>query len=245
MLNVSKKQIQDLKDDDLRELIALLSISTLNKYRISSKSVSYGGSQDAKDGGVDIRIKFVKKQPINDFIDNKNVIIQVKVPNMTASGIKKEMCPCNSLRASIKELEACSGKYIIASSKSDLTDLEYNKRIDSMKNCTTDYKNIKVDFYDCNKIATWVNEYPGICMWVHNKFNLNIFGWQSYFEWSKLYDDFSKEFIFDDSSFVFKESYQDKNKIALIDAINDIRGILSNPKRSLELLDYLELEKLD
>lgn len=98
MLKVSKKQIQDLKDDDLRELIVLLSISTLNKYRISSKSVSYGGSQDAKDGGVDIRIKFGKKQPINDFIDNKNVIIQVKVPNMTASGIKKEMCPCNFLR---------------------------------------------------------------------------------------------------------------------------------------------------
>ena len=56
LLEVSKDQIKALKDDELRDLIVMLSKATLKKNNISNKVVLHGGNQDSKDGGVDVRI---------------------------------------------------------------------------------------------------------------------------------------------------------------------------------------------
>lgn len=72
------------------------------------------------------------------------------------------------LRKSIKDLSALNGKYIIVSSGSDVSDMEYQKRITTMKECINN-KSIDVDYFDSQRIASWVNEHLGIIAWIHEK----------------------------------------------------------------------------
>ena len=192
LLEVSKDQIKSLKDDELRELIVMLSNATLKKNNISNKAVLHGGNQDSKDGGVDVRISVPKLNILNDYIDNPNTIIQVKVPNMTSAEIKKEMLKNGKLRESIENLSSLNGKYVIVSSSSDVSDLEYQKRISTMRECIKN-KNIEIDYYDSQRIASWVNEYFGIVTWIYEKNGLSIIGWNSFDGWKKNYFDFVVE----------------------------------------------------
>ena len=58
MINdVTDKDISELNDSDLRDLIGKLCEATLNKYGIDSICVTYGGNQDEPDGGVDVRVE--------------------------------------------------------------------------------------------------------------------------------------------------------------------------------------------
>ena len=54
----------------------------------------------------------------------------------------------------------------------DTTDITYSSRIKCMKDVLKEEKlenTILVDFYDSNKIATWVNKYPSLICWVNDK----------------------------------------------------------------------------
>ena len=115
MINdVTDKDIAELNDDDLRELIGKLCEATLNKYNIDTMCVSYGGNQNEPDGGVDIRVKSAESFNEDGAIPRNNTIIQVKKPSMPNSAIKKEMTNKDgSIKESIKELVELSGAYII------------------------------------------------------------------------------------------------------------------------------------
>lgn len=234
LLEVSKEQIKALKDDELRDLIVKLCEATLKKNNISNKVVLHGGNQDSKDGGVDVRVSASKLNITNDYIDNANTVIQVKVPNMTSSEIKKEMLKDGELRKSIKDLSALNGKYIIVSSGSDVSDMEYQKRITTMKECINN-KSIDVDYFDSQRIASWVNEHLGIIAWIHEKRGLSISGWNSLDGWKENYLDFKKKYILDDNSYVYSETYNDDNKISVLDAIREIRKKLNNPKQVIRI----------
>lgn len=234
LLEVSKDQIKSLKDDELRELIVMLSNATLKKNNISNKAVLHGGNQDSKDGGVDVRIFVPKLNILNDYIDNPNTIIQVKVPNMTSAEIKKEMLKNGKLRESIENLSSLNGKYVIVSSSSDVSDLEYQKRISTMRECIKN-KNIEIDYYDSQRIASWVNEYFGIVTWIYEKNGLSIIGWNSFDGWKKNYFDFNNEYIFDNNSFVYKDDYSDEHKISILDAIKELRKKINIPKQVIRI----------
>jgi hypothetical protein len=56
-----------------------------------------------------------------------------------------------------------------------------------MKEAVSDYPaadNIKVDFYDSQRIATWVNGYASMILWVHIKTGTFTSGWEPYSNWS-------------------------------------------------------------
>lgn len=234
LLEVSKEQIKALKDYELRDLVVKLSEATLKKNNISNKVVLHGGNQDSKDGGVDVRVSASKVNIVNDYIDNANTVIQVKVPNMTSGEIKKEMLTDGKLRKSIEDLSTLNGKYIIVSSGSDVSDMEYQKRITTMKECINN-ENIDVDYFDSQRIASWANEYLGIIAWIHEKRGLSISGWNSLDGWKENYLDFKKEYILDDNSYIYSETYNDDHKISVLDAIKEIRKKLNNPKQVIRI----------
>jgi len=230
MLQVTKKEIQNLKDDELRELIKELCISSLRECNISSKCVISGGNQDASDGGVDIRIKSDTDIIQDNYISNKNTIIQVKVPKMPPTSIKNEMKPKDILRSCIKELADLGGSYIIVSSSEDLTDPLYNARIDMMKQCVANLKksaNISFEFYDCDRIATWVNKYPGMISWVKYKNGTEMSGWQNHDQWTNTNPEFNKPFLLNDESFLYENNYDENSKIYTLTAINNLRKLLN------------------
>lgn len=91
MLEITKEDIESLNDADLRILIGRLCEADLYALGDSTRHVSYGGKQDEKDGGIDVKVDATKIVENNGFILKNNTIFQVKKPSMTPSKIKSEM----------------------------------------------------------------------------------------------------------------------------------------------------------
>jgi hypothetical protein len=118
MFEVTSADIAALRDDDLRELIGLLCEAELRKTGLSSSAVTWGGHQDASDGGIDVRVALPAGAAIEGFVPRGSTGFQVKKPNMPRAAILKEMRPAGIVRPAIQELAAESGCYIIVSSGS-------------------------------------------------------------------------------------------------------------------------------
>lgn len=43
---------------------------------------------------------------------------------------------------------------------------------------------LKIDFYDRDRIARWVRQYPGVEMWLRGRLGISLQGWQGYGAWS-------------------------------------------------------------
>ncbi len=238
MFEITKTEIKNLSDQDLRILIGLLCEATLSKHGINSKSVYYGGNQDAKDGGVDVLVKSTNSFDFEDYISNPNTIIQVKVPNMTYRKILEEIKPNGKIREIFTYLRENNGEYIIASSRSDVTYREQILRENAIGCSLVDIdpeSKISFAFYDCNKIVSWVNEYPSLCIWVQNRTGLNVTGWLSFVEWSNSDTSFKKEWVFDEKSCLYRDSYNDADKLDIVSALSEIRILLSKPSTIVRL----------
>lgn len=237
MLEITKEDIESLNDTDLRTLIGRLCEADLYALGDSTRHVSYGGKQDEKDGGIDVKVGATKIVENNGFILKNNTIFQVKKPSMTPSKIKSEMKNKDgSLKECILNLSKCNGAYIIVSSGDDLTELTYQNRIQSMKDVLAEFKvnNIDVEFYDCSKVASWVRNYPSLVCWVNDKNQKHTNGWTSYCNWSNRNLE-ELPFIMDVNSVIFKNDFSKDSKIPLLDGINEIRNTLLDIKNSVRL----------
>lgn len=239
MINdITDKDIAQLNDADLRELIGKLCEATLNKYNIDTICVTYGGNQDEPDGGVDVRVKSVGQFNEDWAIPRNNAIIQVKKPSMPNSAIKKEMTNKDGrIKENIKELVELNGAYIIVSSADSLSDKRKNERISCMKNILYNIdkmQKIKVDFYDSKRIATWVKQFPALVMWVNEKVHKRTSGWNTYYNWSNP-NEVEKEFIIDEEIFLHRNNFNKENQISILDGINEIRKLLLEERKVVRL----------
>lgn len=239
MINdITCKDIKELSDTDLRELIGKLCEATLNKNNIDTMCVTYGGNQDESDGGVDVRVKSNECFCEDWAIPRNNTIIQVKKPQMPPSEIEKEMINKEgNVLESIKELVSVKGAYIIASSGDNLTDKTLKNRIDKMKSIMSEIDkdgNVKLNFYDSKRIATWTNQFPSIIIWVNERTNNRTIGWSTYYNWSNP-NEIEKEFIIDEDIFLHKDNFDKNNKRTIIEGINEIRNLLSQEKKVVRL----------
>jgi hypothetical protein len=122
MLEITSDHIALLDDAELRELIGGLCESELRKRGISASFATWGGHQNAADGGFDVRIALPPGSSIDGFIPASQTGFQVKATDMPASKIGPEICPDGTLRPVIQELADQSGAYIIVSSQGSTTD---------------------------------------------------------------------------------------------------------------------------
>jgi hypothetical protein len=116
MFEITRDDIAALNDVDLRTLIGLLCEAELRRVNLPISAVTWGGSQTAKDGGLDVRVSLPSGTVVTGFIPRAATGFQVKKPDMPASEITKEMRPGGDLRSVIAELAAAEGAYIIVSS---------------------------------------------------------------------------------------------------------------------------------
>lgn len=125
--------------------------------------------------------------PQLDFIPRVDTGFQVKCENMPAGEITEEMRPSGVLRNSIKELIARKGAYVIVSSKGTVADAFLAKRLKAMREAVTDepgHTDLKLDFYDRERLARWVRQYTGVEMWLRGRINARLQGWQGYGTWA-------------------------------------------------------------
>lgn len=236
MIDITGNDIKKLNDKDLRTLIGLLCEEELERNNISRKGVTWGGHQNARDDGVDVRVQVSSDINQDSFVPAKNTILQVKATDMPAAEIKKEMCPKGELRKSIKRLSDANSAYVIVSSQGSVAEPALERRREAINSVLLDYKrdhNIKYDFYDRNRIASWVRSHPALIFWVRDKNSDEINGWKGYEKWLNFS---KKEYIVDEEARLFKNTRSNSTKLSIIDGINIMRNKMKESGTSIRLV---------
>ena len=240
ILEITGDDIAALDDSDLRNLIGLLCEADYRRARLSTSGITWGGSQDAPDGGIDVRVNSSTNPPTHGHIKRRNTSFQVKKPDMQPAAIKKEMRPNGLLRDSIKELIVKEGAYVIVSSGASLTDSTLKNRTKAIRDCIVNEdpcENLHIDFYDRGRIATWVRDHPSLILWVRQKIGKPIQGWQPFGNWSNAPEN-SKDFLRDNESRVVDSSTNvgEKSNLSVEEGMRKMRNILRNPRSSIRLV---------
>jgi hypothetical protein len=251
VFKVSKAEIQQLDDKQARELIARLCSAELQKNGFSPAGVNWGGDQRAKDGGVDVRVTIDANANISGYIPRPNTIFQVKaVKAFKAANIRNEMGPKikgavqRRLLSCISELAPCSGAYVIASTKGDLSDsalLILTREMGACINAEGLTGQIHLDFYDSQKIATWAEQHPAIVIWIKSVLGNSVVGWKPYTAWAFREQNVHAEYILDDKVKIVAASSTDA--ITIVDAIKKMRQDLQCEKKSVRIVGLSGLGK--
>ncbi|MEA2895136.1 MAG: hypothetical protein QOJ84_751, partial [Bradyrhizobium sp.] len=203
MLEITGNDIALLSDEDLRSLVGRLCESELRSRGLSTSAVTWGGNQNAADGGIDVRVRIKDGTPPGGFVPRVSIGFQVKKTDFTPGLITPEMRPLGQLRASISDLIDERGAYIIASSGSDTSDSAWTDRLNAMRSAVADktgHAEVHLDFYDRNRLATWTRSHPGLVVWIRQKVGRGISGWQPYSSWAVSPDGVQDEYLLDDKA---------------------------------------------
>jgi len=226
MLEITADHIALLNDEDLRTLVGLLCEAELRAVGISAASVTWGGDQNASDGGLDVRVERPAGTALDGFIPRANSGFQVKATDMPPSEIRAEMRPKNVLRPSIIQLAEQSGVYIIVSSQGSVTDTALENRRSEMRAALADLpdpERLKVDFYDRNRIATWVRGHSGLIHWVRHKIGQRLQGWQAYGNWAATPVGASNEYLVDEKARIRVRTEVTDKDHSILEGIKRIR----------------------
>lgn len=239
MFEISGGDISDLSDGDLRILVARLAVAELKDRGCPRSSVTAGGHQDAADGGIDVRVESPVDLADPDFVPRRHTGFQVKKPDMPPSAIRDEMRPKGSLRDAIRELADESGSYVIVSSQGSVADKALSDRRQAMRDALADLpcaSQLHTDFYDRERLAIWVNEYPGTVVWVRCRIGRPLAGWSSIDNWSGGGNQNPKPYLSNDKDCLIDESSRGREHLPVMKGIQRLRTRLGRPKQCVRLI---------
>ncbi|MCK1626560.1 hypothetical protein IVA98_26050 [Bradyrhizobium sp. 160] len=233
VFSVTSEEIQNLTDVQARELVARLCKSELRVKDISSAAVSWGGDQRAKDGGVDVRVDVSPPRGIGGYVKKDRCAFQVKAETFGASKIPGEMAPKGALRPAILDLAASGGAYVIASTRDNLSDSSLADRKAAMEKCLARFSlagKVEIDFFDCRRIADWVEQHPAMAIWVKSASGKPLVGWKPYGPWAYQEHDADAEYLIDDRVKIFVPEADEG-----IDVSSAIRRLRTDLSRSVSV----------
>jgi hypothetical protein len=237
ILDITGDDIAQLDDDDLRDLIGLLCEEDYRSQGFPTHGITWGGHQDAPDGGVDVNVH--DEPPFDSFIQRKRTIFQVKKHKMPPAKIKKEMHFNGCLLDSIQSVLDAQGAYVIVSAKDSTSDKALQNRRQAMKEAVQDlagHENLYLDFMDCNRVATWVRKYPSLILWVRNRINRPLDGWRPYENWANPSEASNSEYILDEKSRLTYSKNQKSLTVPMGEGIQYLRDELSTKGKSVRLI---------
>lgn len=238
MLEITGDHIALLSDEDLRSLIGLLCEADLRKLGLPASAVTWGGNQTAKDGGVDVRVALAAGTAIDGFIPRPVTGFQVKKSDMPPSAIDPEMKPKGVIRPVIAELAGESGAYIIVSASGSTADSALADRRKAMADAAVgvpDATKLGLDFYDRNRVATWVRGHAGMVLWVRAKIGKAIPGWRAYGAWSHRAAK-DGQYLTDDTARIRTGSADEGDGLSAVAGIEKIRERLRAPGQVVRLV---------
>lgn len=230
MFEITGEDISRLNDEDLRTLVAKLCEAELRRVGLPVSVLTAGGDQNAPDGGIDVRIALPPHDKTTDFIPKPDTGFQVKVPDMPEGAITTEMCPKGVLRPVIQDLARKHGAYVIVSSHGSTADAPLRNRITAMQDAAKsvpDLPELHVDFYDRNRLATWINQYAGVAAWVREQLGKPMSGWQSYGNWSGRSDEIGTDYISDETCRLYDTRSAKAESLTVDMGIIRIREVLA------------------
>jgi hypothetical protein len=239
MFDATPDDIAALNDTDLRELVARLCEADLAAAGRTTVGVTWGGSQTAPDGGLDVRVFQEAGSATGGFIPRASTGFQVKLPDMPAAEILAEMQPKGVIRPVIVQLAAEGGSYVIVSSTGSVADFALRKRLDAMRDAVElvpDADKLHVDFYDRTRLATWVRRHPGLIAWVKERINKRADGWHAYGAWSYPAEGVKAEYLSDDKLRLNFGRQDDGAGRSIGSAMDDLRDLLREERNVVRLV---------
>jgi len=187
IFDIEKDDLLRLSDTQLEELIARLAEAEISTHGHSPAWVSWSGSINAPDGGIDVHIQIPTDNLSTGFIERPDTILQAKKHSMPKAKIIGEMIIKRELSSVISEQAAKGGSYIIVSLDDDCSPLMKKERLKAMRDALKDdpnSNNIHLDFYDRSKLTQWLRQHPSVMLWLKGKLGQGYSGWQPYGAWS-------------------------------------------------------------
>ena len=238
MFEITGKEISELNDSDLRSLVGLLCEADLRTNNLPTAGVTWGGHQNAKDGGLDVRVELSGTPNPDGFVPRSSTGFQVKKPDMPRAEIIKEMRPDGKLRQVIRELADASGAYIIVSSTGSTSDSALHDRRSAMLEALSgsdNGPNLKLDFYDRDRIATWVRYHRSLVLWVREKIGKPIQGWLPFENWANAPGGIEEAYLLDEEVRLYDSANLSSDGMTAVDGINRLRTVLLRPASSVRL----------
>jgi hypothetical protein len=239
MFDVTPDEIAKLNDVDLRELVGRLCEAELASRRLSPAAVTWGGSQTAADGGLDVRVALPEGTAIDGFVPRAATGFQVKTPDMARAAISAEMRPAGAIRPVIQELADRAGAYLIVSSHGSTADIALRNRRNALREAlvgVTNADRLYTDFYDRTRLATWVRRHPGLITWVKEKVGRALVGWRPYGSWSGAAEGIDAEYLLDEKLRLHLGKHRDAPAQPVADAIDELRDELAQPGKMVRLV---------
>ena len=245
MLDITGTYISELNDSDLRTLVALLAEAEVRQAGFSAVAVRAGGDQNAPDGGLDVRVHLPPSTETKGFIPKPLTGFQIKAMRMAPGAIEAEMCPNGILRPVIRELATAGGAYIIVAGTESASDSALARRRKAMKDATEGVvavpSTLVLDFYDSDRIASWVREHIGLAIWVRERIGRSMKGWRPFGSWTNAPPD--SEYLVDDTARLHDGNAFREAGVAISEGIGRIRQSLSRGGNAVRLVGLSGLGK--
>jgi hypothetical protein len=65
-------------------------------------------------------------------------------------------------------------------------------------------RDLFLDFYDRNRLATWTMSHPSLVIWARQKIGRSVAGWQPYDSWAVSPDGVRDEYLQDDKARLYR-----------------------------------------
>ena len=239
LLEINRDDIAELDDTVLRELIGLLCEADYGSAGLPTSGITWGGHQNAPDGGLDVVVRDSVSPPQKSFVPRSITGFQVKASDMPKADIIKEMRQKGILRESIKALIQEKGAYIIVSSTDSTTETALTSRIDAMKQAVADeigHENLHLDFFDRGRIANWVRNHPSLIFWVRNKIGKPLTRWRSYEDWANSPGGVEERYLFDNELRLHDGTKTTGQDLSVENGLLRLRNALMAPGSSVRLV---------
>lgn len=221
--------ISSLSDSDLRELVARLCEAELIQRGIQPSNVTWGGAQEAADGGLDVRVSNAVGTSTPNFVLRENTGFQVKKHTMGKSACQKEMEEDGRPKAILEELAARKGAYILVSGKDDCSDRMLSERLSGMKEAISslpEKDDLHLDFYGRDRLSAWLRRHPSVALWARSCLGKPLAGWKPFGRWAATPPDQDDEFLIDNHPCVIDANSSSKDPKPVMDGIQLTRNRL-------------------
>lgn len=238
MLDITGQEISKLNDSDLRSLVGMLCEADVRDNGLAVAGITWGGHQNAPDGGLDVRAELPGGSNSCGFLPRNITGFQVKKSDMPRAEILKEMRPDGVIRPVIKELASSNGAYIIVSSTGSTSDSALQNRRKAMKEALRDVdcgSDLALDFFDRDRIASWVRNHPQMVVWVRDKIGDPIHGWRAYDNWANAPGGLEEEYLIDDRVRLQDDQEINNGNLTIAQGIDRLRESIRSPRSSVRL----------